>query len=247
MAGRTLTDYLTWWAARDVAAGPGVRAARRMWVDRLVAPRIGGRRLTDTRAEDIAALLNALRLAGVGPVELTALHATLSAALADAVRIGLLHANPVSLVARPSALGSAWPTDTAAGAVLRAADGHRQYALYVLVLVVGLRLRDVLALRWRHVDLDAGHVVLPSDPGTRLAIGGAALDALAEHAGRYSWQRHRQSDGDDLVFVTSRGRPVRANSVYRSLHTLCRQAGVPYQPLGQLRRSAFGRGSRRAA
>ncbi|MEU6414684.1 site-specific integrase [Microbispora sp. NPDC046933] len=43
-----------------------------------------------------------------------------------------------------------------ARALLKAAQGHRLGALYVLAVCLGLRRRELLGLRWEDVDLEAG-------------------------------------------------------------------------------------------
>jgi len=49
-------------------------------------------------------------------------------------------------------------TPEQANAFLDAARGDRLYALFVVALATGMRMGEMLGLRWRDVDLDAGSI-----------------------------------------------------------------------------------------
>lgn len=114
----------------------------------------------------------------VSAATLHRIHATLRAALNDAVRVGLIVANPAVGVELPSAPYphptvwtveriAAWCRDGTRSAVpvwtpeqtaafLAGVRGHRLYALFHLVALSGLRRGEVCGLAWADVDMDAG-------------------------------------------------------------------------------------------
>ena len=64
--------------------------------------------------------------------------------------------NPAAIVRSPSVVrqeAKPWSLEEASQ-LLRASDDHRLYALLAVGVVVGLRLGELLALRWSDVDLD---------------------------------------------------------------------------------------------
>ena len=80
-------------------------------------------------------------------------------ALADAVRDGLLSANPCSIpgagITRPKESGTATPTEVTQ---LAAAMPAHLGAAVIVAAWSGLRFGELFALARRHVDLDAGTV-----------------------------------------------------------------------------------------
>jgi integrase len=75
-----------------------------------------------------------------------------------AVQAALGHANVADLVTppRPRRREMTTLSPQEARAFLEAAQGDRLEALYVLALTTGMRQGELLALRWRDVDLEAG-------------------------------------------------------------------------------------------
>src|SRR5207244_7988918 len=94
--------------------------------------------------------------------------------LGDALRWDKVRRNAAALVRAPRKAET--KTDDAlsaeeAAAVLTTASGDRLEALAVLVLAVGLRQGEALALRWDEVNLSAGTVKITeskTDAGRRL-------------------------------------------------------------------------------
>jgi integrase len=131
-------------------------------------------------------------------------------------------------------------------AFLKAAEGGPLEALYVLTIFTGLRSGEVLALRWRDVDLKAGVLMVSSslrDTGAKkadkkpsrvidspkiaksarlIALPKVAAKALAQHR-----KRTVVDAPDALVFPNERGRPLwRQNLLRRSFYPLLERAGL---------------------
>ncbi|WP_222849481.1 site-specific integrase [Trebonia kvetii] len=127
-----------------------------------------------------------------------------------------------------------------AAAVLRAARTSRLGAYVVLCLLTGVRTEEARALRWDHVDLDAGSIAvwrsvrLGGDTKTAksrrtLGLPQAVVEALREHRIRQDEDRLAAGElwrEEGLVFATALGTPLDAANVRRSFKSICAAAGL---------------------
>jgi len=125
-------------------------------------------------------------------------------------------------------------------AVLKAAGGSRLGAYVVLCLMTGIRTEEARALRWDHVDLDAGSIAvwrsvrLGGDTKTSksrrtLGLPLAAAEALREHGLQQDEEKLAAGElwGDhDLVFTTTVGTELDAANVRRYFRGICKAAGI---------------------
>jgi integrase len=143
---------------------------------------------------------------------------------------------PKGQVGRPSRALTA----EQAAALLEAAERARLGAYVVLCLLTGIRTEEARALRWDHVDLDAGTVAVwrsvRHDGDTKtaksrrtLGLPNAAGEALREHHRRQAgeklaagalWKDH------GLVFATRVGTQLDAGNVRRQFKAICKTAGI---------------------
>lgn len=189
------------------------------------------------------------------------IHAVLHKALGDAYRKGLLAHNPCDRVDAPrmAKYRGAVLTAEQSRAVLDTAADDRLCALYTLALTTGARLGELLALRWKDIDLDdkvlringtmqyiggALSIQTPKTEGSRRAIALTSLgvDALRAHRKRQAEERLAigpdWEDGD-LVFCTPIGGPIDGRTLLRSdFYPLLARAGVPRVRFHDLRHSA---------
>jgi integrase len=189
------------------------------------------------------------------------LHAVLHGALDDAARWGLVARNVADLVAPPRAArkGMITLSPDQARALLDTTRGDRLEALYVLALTTGMRQGELLALRWRDVDLDrhtlhvTGSLLTTpdgwkiSDPKTdssrrRITLTATAVDALRRHRSAQNEERLRLGgawEDNDLVFANEVGRPIEVrNLMRRSFLPLLKQSGLPRIRFHDLRHTA---------
>jgi integrase len=153
--------------------------------------------------------------------------------------------------------------------LLCAVQGDRLHALYVLAVSTGMRQGELLALRWRDVDLagsalavratlqrtkEEGYVL--RTPKTkqsqrRITLGAVASAALRTHRARQAEERLAVgSEWDaslDLVFPNTLGRPMDAtNLLHYHFYPLLKRAGLPRTRFHDLRHTAatllLGRG-----
>lgn len=196
----------------------------------------------------------------LSPASIQRIHATLRAALNDAVRQRLLDYNPAQLVkleSVPRPPTRYW-TSQEAGQFLDAVVEDRLYALYHLAVYRGLRRGEILALRWEDVDLDkalltvARNVVtvrgkpVPGTPKSESSKRTIALDpdtvlVLRSHRQRQQRERGELGDayrGEDRVFAREDGTLLYPQYLSRHLDVLARKAQVRRLRFHELRHTA---------
>jgi len=169
----TLGAYLSFWTEEvlvpRVAAGrlaPATLASYRDQVRLHLVPDLGDVPLSQLSPVRLRTWLN-MKLERPGhrgrPLSARSvayLHAVLRASLSDAVRDELVSRNVCLLVAPPRASvspGQALTADQVA-CLLSKAEGHRLRPLWVVLIALGLRKGEALALRWSDINLETGTV-----------------------------------------------------------------------------------------
>lgn len=181
------------------------------------------------------------------------IHAVLRSALQQAVREELIARNVARIVETPTvARQEVRPLDAPdTKALLKAAHGHRLYALWLLLVSTGLRRGEALGLTWSDIDLAAGQLrvrrnlqrikreLIFGTPKTTRSVRTVSLPkrcvtALTAHQDAQEQQRmiagekwkplpHQPSG---LVFTTPTGRPLDPRGLNRMLTILCRNAKI---------------------
>ncbi len=87
------------------------------------------------------------------------IHALLNQAMHDAVTARYIRTNPLDGIKPPKVRSNGKDVLTAeqVSTLLDTVRGDRYECAYVLGVLCGLRIGEVLALRWEDVDLDRGH------------------------------------------------------------------------------------------
>jgi integrase len=138
-----------------------------------------------------------------------------------------------------------WTADKSRRLLIAAAD-HEWGPLFLVLLTTGMRRGECLGLRWRDLDWQAGkeriaqqvtavkgQIVIgePKTPKARrsVTLAPSCLAALKEHRTGQLEARLRATDWEDheLIFCTSRGKPIHPRNIGRTLDRLCSAAGVP--------------------
>ena len=154
-----VADYLADWLEAS-----RVRVKVKTWVGYDVDirvhinPVIGTKKLAQLRPEDIEKIYLKMTDDEKSPATVAHVRRTLRKALGDAEKRDYLKRNPVPLATAPRLEEAETEPLTAAEAkrVLRASEGLRNGAAWVIALSLGLRRGEVLGLRWGDVDLDTG-------------------------------------------------------------------------------------------
>jgi integrase len=215
-----------------------------------LVPALGKTPLTRLTVQQLNSLYAAKLMEGSSPRTVRYLHSTLHKALSDAQEMGLVQRNVATLAKPPRQRFHEMHTFTPdqARQFIHAVHNDRLEALYVLAMTSGMRLGELLSLRWADVDLEAGYLVVQrslrringawvyAQPKTehgrrKLVLSTLARDTLSRHRDRQATERQALGPiwvANELVFTDEVGQPLRGTIVYRHRFLpLCRQAGLP--------------------
>ena len=158
--------------------------------DGQIAPHIGARllqKLTTLDIERWQRLTDAGRhrgQGGVAPRTVVHAHRVLSHALDDAVRHGVVPRNIAKLQPPPRVTPAKWKSSTGRDLqLLTDLRGHAMYAPAIVALFTGMRLGEILAMRWRRVDLDR-KVIFVREALEETKAHGIRMKAPKSRAGR---------------------------------------------------------------
>jgi integrase len=250
--GLTVDEYLQSWlsdtARYQVSEGTFLRYERTCRNHLL--PFFGRLRMRDLTPTHVRAFKARKIEEGLNPNTVGVMQGVLNVALNQAVDDGLLPANPAARVKKAAARGESPMralSNEEPSRLIAAAEATRDEALITLALRTGMRQGELAALRWEDLDLsDAkrGTVTVRRSADTRtqtristtktgeerrVGIGARTVATLKAHKKRQLEERMGTSSWADpgLVFLNTRGRIRRRDSVMRSLRRLLVQAGLP--------------------
>lgn len=246
----TVGEYLARWLSSAVASNvkPVTYESYARLIRCHIEPALGRRKLSKLKPGDLQGFYHDKLSSGLSPTTVRYLHAIMHRALYQAVRWEYIDRNPAASVDPPKpAKDEIRPLDREqANALLEAARGDKYEALYIVALTTGVRIGELLALRWADVDLEAGTVRVQrtlsaaksgprftspkSGKGRSIALTRRASEALKRH--RATQNADRLKRGEDwtdhnLLFPTSTGNPMRPSSLTRRhFKPLLEQAGL---------------------
>jgi len=254
----TVSEYLEQWLQGYVSSSTGPRTRERYEeiVRTHLIPALGSIPLTALQPAHIQTYYGKAlqwgRRDGKGGLSARTVHhhhRVLYEALKHAVKRGILIRNVAEAVDPPrpqhKEMATLGPEDV--NRLLDAAQTSPYYALFYTAVFTGLRRSELLALRWRHVDLDLATLSVvetlhqlrnrqfvfrqpKSKRGRRLvALSPSLVILLWEH--RVKQEAARKLLGaellpSDLVFSHPDGRPFRPNSVTRAFNRLANSIGL---------------------
>jgi integrase len=259
---RTVGEYLDEWLQMQQ---PRLRATTHhsyaMAVNRIKSG-LGSAKLQSLTPLQVERFYRELTSARLGrdysPKTIRNTHTVLRKALADAERLELVIRNAAA-AARPPAVDHkdrvTWSSEEL-GEFLESVRDDRLYPVFVELATTGMRRGEVLGLRWRDVDFDAGDLaiantrtpvkseIVTGPPKTarsrrQVFLDEWTLDVL--RAQRRSQAADRLAAGpawnadEDYVFTDELGVPVNPNSVSKRFDTIVRKSGLPRIRLHDLR------------
>jgi integrase len=212
-----------------------------------VKPVIGKIQLQALRPLDVQRIYGRMRELGLSGTSALHCHRVLREALHHAVKWDLIGRNVADAVNAPrSTTGEARiATKEELAKIVEAADGTPFSALIRLTLWTGMRLGEVLGLRWQDIDMgnrrlqvkqtygQDGVIRQPTTKASRraIALDTSVVEALDAH--RKAQVEHRLSVGRaydseaDLVFADPLGKPTSQHSLDRAWKHIRKAAGAP--------------------
>jgi len=194
------------------------------------------------------------RLGGLSPRTLKGLYGTLRTALRQAVAWGLLPSDPTVGLRAPRVPRRERKvlTQEELRALLEAAKSYKYYLVLRLLVLTGMRLGEVLGLKWQDIDLKKGTLTvkraadgrnrkLKQQPKTASSERTFKLDEetvrlLAAHKKEQKVVAMKNRDSG-LVF-SHEGRVVREDAIRRTLNYALKKAGLPRIRVHDLRHTA---------
>lgn len=226
-----------------------------------IIPRIGHVRLTKLTAQQVQWLYAECLRYGLATTTVNHLHGRLHKALDAAVRLGLVVRNVADLVDPPSVAHHEMSplTRDEARAFLERTQQDRYGPIYGVAIATGLRMGELLALRWEDVDLDGRSLQVKRSVRFKPRVGFVWSDAKTRRSRRrvvYSAQiaevfrAHRVKQLGDrlmvgpgwedngLVFCTTMGRPIAGGNLLKGFQRALAHQGLARRRFHDLRHTA---------
>lgn len=240
--------------------------SHRFIVETYINPHLGHHRLTRLTAQHIDEWQRKLREQGLATGTITNARRRLHTALELARKRKLVQDNVVSLTDAPTepvkrkepgvSVLDEGQIRTLLGQLK--AERHRLYALYVLACTTGMRQAELMGLRWGSIDLDAATLTVREQlqlidgklhresttkggKDRKIYLTEEQRTILQAHQERQTQERTILGEawhGEDLVFTSEDGTPLRSAGLGRQLHRALQRAGLPRVTFHSLRHSA---------
>lgn len=246
------TDYVESWGETFTGrTGTGIRpdTLKRYKSDlaKHAVPHFGRRRLVEIEPRDVKAFALALSEKGLAPASVRNVIAPLRALFATAVEEGLIRHNPATGLRLASRAPVSMEDDDSDGpvkaltpdelrAVIAAAPEGPHRLMIQFTAATGMRISEVLAMRWSRVDFENGRVQVrraitqsgredvPKSAYSRrdVPISAGMVSALRRHKLASAF-----AAADDFVFPARNGKPQRyENTLRRILKPAARAAAL---------------------
>lgn len=239
----------------DARLAPKTRFDYRNFADSYIRPLIGSRKVRDITPQVVVAWQRNLMKGGgvkngkaLASATVRRARAPLSGAMKLAIEMGLVAVNPLTSASSPRtsrSIPSHW-TPEQAREFLNLMEGDRTYPLWAFLLGSGLRIGELVALRWPNVDLDRrsvhvvdfvsalGYDIVRSSGKSRDAVRTVDLDDGLVRILRS--QRKMQAEerlaaelyeASDYVFTRPTGGPYHPANLSKLLGRMTAEVGLP--------------------
>lgn len=161
---QTVEQFLRDWLENTVKSSvrPATYVSYEHHIRNHIAPEVGKLPLQKLAPQHVRAMLNRKLAGGLSARTVTYLRVVLRAALNQARRWNLVTRNVAELVDPPTCerFRTEPLSPEQARSLLEAAKDERLEALYAVALACGLRMGEILGLRWKDIDLDRGYIAV---------------------------------------------------------------------------------------
>lgn len=235
----TVGDYLDRWLGAVKGSVRDRTWRRHEEVVRLhLKPTIGGVKLDKLNALQFQTMYSQKLNAGLSERSVEIIHAALHKALKQAVRWSLVPRNVAEAVTlpRPPKREITPLTHQQLRALLEAGRNDKLYALWELACTTGMRNGELLAVKWRDIDLVEGTLQVKrtvfdgkvSPPKTASGRRTIRLSKLAIAALRQHRTNAAEQQTSEWVFGSQAGTPISVHNLHnRSWKPLLERAGLP--------------------
>jgi integrase len=250
---QTVEEYLTYWLenVHRLKIEPTTLDDYRKVLRVHLIPTFGKLQLTQLTGEQVQKFYVAKVDAGYAPGYVWKIHAVLSAALKYAVAKGVLMKNVCTNLALPKRVKHKPHVlnEEQCKCLVAAARGRRLWFLILVASTTGLRLGELLSLRWDDFDVEKRRIRVDSsvahakgkgqfekEPKTksgirRVVLTQVVIDAIPEQEEYIESIRTKTSrwKEQDLVFPSKYGTFIQGDRVERELKVILKEAGLPLE------------------
>lgn len=228
--------------------------------DHHIIPTLGRKKVANLLPSDVDRLISQKMDRGLSVSTVRRVRSVLAQALNQGIRWGSVSRNVASLSRPPKAYRKEGRTLTPDQArhFLEALKGHRNEALYSLMLSTGLRRGEALGLKWTDFDETQGilfirrqltrqdGMLVATDTKTArsrrsINLPTPIIDALRLHRARQDGERITLGTAwqpTGYIFTTSVGTPFDPRNLNRDFKAVCQRAGLDDWHPHELRHSA---------
>jgi integrase len=259
---QTLHTFMeSWLVIKQTSLRPSTHYQYTLTCQRYIYPTLGPLKLAEVRPELIQNLYTDILKDGAGPRTVEVVHSVLHNAMAQAVKLGILARNPTDATTPPrvETKEMKFYDETQVGELQLAAMNSRNAAIYHLAIATGMRMSELLGLKWSDLDWqkktlyvqrqlkrafqNGDYFAPPKTKNGRRAItlGDTTIAKMREHWQRQNIERAvagRRWQENDLIFPSSIGTPKNQSGLYREFEDFLKKVGLPKIRFHDLRHTA---------
>lgn len=260
-AQTTVADYLAdWLIVHASSIRPKTADQYKQIVNQHINPELGLIKIKDLMPRQIQALYSKKLEGGTSPRTVLLIHAVLRRALNQAVRMGMIGRNPAMAVTRPKFQRKEMKvlSDSQVRTLLSVTEGDRFEAVFWLAVTTGLRLGELVGLKWADLDWPNRRLRIQrqvqrlrggltfSEPKTTagrrvIALGVTTIEKLRKHMELQVGERLEAGTSwkeNDMIFPSSKGTPMDPSNLYHIFKGLLKKAELPDIRFHDLRHTA---------
>ena len=248
----TLIGFIAYFLEQKKTIRESTRASYKWVISHIEGDFIAKKRMCDITAFHIVSFYERLAEKQLSRSSYITIHVFLSSCFDYASAFGVVSGNMVKYCAIPQGKETkkrqAW-TREQASEFLHVVKEHRLYALFYILLSLGLRIGEALALMWEDVDLKAKTLTIDKalvkrkvgKPKTEssyrtLYLCDKQIDVLLAHKELQSLERSAfATKNQGILFASTRGTYLIGRNVQKVVDAVCEKAGIERRCLHEMR------------